>query len=175
MDREYTICHDQRSGNAHVLGEQSDSIPDFSLTGRPLELLIEQPKIGLSQRDPGVWQFLYMSDLGLHDWINTALVKLYGQASGSDRAYAELALKQGAHVSAKEPRIYNAPEGGVILENRTERGILTLLIEGSVGILSRSADNFQVSAHFHLSPYSINEMLARYICEMKLLQLGVDS
>lgn len=139
------------------------------------DLRIELPKLYLSQRPQGLSQFFYIFDRDLQSWIDNALVKLYGCASGSDRAYAELALRQGAHISPEEPRIYNAPEGGVILETRTERGILTLLIEGPVGLLSRSADNFQVTAHFCLSRYSINEMLVRYISELKFLHVAAES
>jgi hypothetical protein len=115
--------------------------------------------------------FLYSSDEGQYSWLLGALTKVaqLTRSTDTDRAYASLALRQVAHVSQIGPRIYNAPEGGVILESRAKTGMLTLLIENRIGLFVRSADDFEVRAEFDITAISINELLARYVHELKLL------
>lgn len=112
---------------------------------------------------PRFWPFLYLWEDHQYAWLEDARAKI--------AAYADLALRQASHVSQTEPRIYNAPEGGVVIESRTEWGILTLLIESQIGLIVRSADDFQLNAEFNITPHSINELLARYVHELKLLLL----
>jgi hypothetical protein len=86
---------------------------------------------------------LYLSDEPRYDWLDDALTKAGAMLNGSDRVYADLALRQASHVSQEEPRIYNAPGGGVVIESQTKAGIITLLIEDRIGVIVRSADDFR--------------------------------
>jgi hypothetical protein len=167
----------ERSGYADVLQEQSDTRSAFHARYTPVTLKLDIPdEIGLPP-EPGLWLFLYPSNGGHYSWLFGALSKVALLAGGTDpdKAYANLALRQAAHVSQATPRIYNAPEGGVVVESRTEAGILTLLIEGPVGLIVRSSDDFHVRAQFNITPASINELLARYAHELKLLLLPVEN
>jgi hypothetical protein len=171
----------EKSGYAVVLGERPDlgtDELDYTESGRPFR---EHPELYLLGFDvpelvdlgslqlPGIWQFLFVSDEPRYDWLDHALAKAAGLSSGSDKAYAELALRQASHVSQREPRICNAPGGGVVIESQTRDGILTLLIEGPIGVIVRTADEFRVSAEFNITSHSINELLARYVSELRLL------
>lgn len=161
------------SGYAVVLREQIESEPKLHPNYEPISVGINiSEQINLSSLQPqGIWQYLYVSDVGQYDWQDSALTKISEISFGTDKAYADLALQQASHVSQTAPRIYDAPEGGVVIESRGESGILTLLIEGTLGLIVRSADDFQVKAEFHITSHSINEMLARYVYELKLLLL----
>ena len=171
----------EKSGYAVVLRERPDlgtDELDQTESGRPFrehpELYLvgfnvpEMVDLGSSQL-PGIWQYLFVSDEPRYDWLDHALARSAGLSSGSDKAYAELALRQASHVSQREPRIYNAPGGGVVIESQTRDGILTLLIEDPIGVIVRTADEFRVSAEFDITPHSINELLARYVSELRLL------
>ena len=167
----------ERSGYAVVLREQFESRPAFHQHYEPTSIGFNIPElISLSSPWPrGIWQFLYVLDEGQYDWLDNTLAKIGQLSAGTDKAYADLALRQASHVSQTEPRIYNAPEGGVVIENRTDSGFLTLLIEGPIGLIVRSADDFQVKAEFNLTSRSINELLARYVHELRLLFLPPES
>ncbi len=167
----------ERSGYAVVLREQFESRPAFHKHYEPTSIGFNIPElISVSSLWPrGIWQFLYVLDEGQYDWLDNALAKIGPLSAGTDKAYADLALRQASHVSQTEPRIYNAPEGGVVIENRTDSGFLTLLIEGPIGLIVRSADDFQVKAEFNLTSRSINELLARYVHELRLLFLPPES
>jgi hypothetical protein len=171
----------EKSGYAVVLRERPDlgtDELDQTESGRPFR---EHPELYLVGFDvpemvdlgslqlPGIWQYLFVSDEPRYDWLDHALARSAGLSSGSDKAYAELALRQASHVAQREPRIYNAPGGGVVIESQTRDGILTLLIEDPIGVIVRTADEFRVSAEFHITPHSINELLARYVSELRLL------
>ncbi len=171
------ILKPERSGFAVVLREQFERRPTFHLHYEPTAIGVNIPElISLSSsRPPGIWQFLYVLNDGQYDWLDNALAKIGELSAGTDKAYADLALHQASHVSQTEPRIYNAPEGGVIIESRTDSGILTLLIEAPIGLIVRSADDFQVKAEFNITSHSINELLARYVHELRLLFLPPES
>jgi len=171
----------EKSGYAVVLRERPDlgtDELDHTESGRPFR---EHPELYLvgfnvpelvdlgSLQPRGIWQFLFVSDEPRYDWLDHALAKAAGLSSGPDKAYAELALRQASHVSQRKPRVYNAPEGGVVIESQTKDGILTLLIEDPIGVIVRTADDFRVSAEFNITPHSINELLARYVSELRLL------
>jgi hypothetical protein len=161
----------EKSGYAVVLREQFESghpfreHPELYLVGFDVPELVDLGSLELQ----GIWQFLFVSDDPRYDWLDHALAKTAGLSSGPDQAYAELALRQASHVSQREPRIYNAPGGGVVIESQTRDGILTLLIEDPIGVIVRTADEFRVSAEFNITPHSINELLARYVSELRLL------
>jgi hypothetical protein len=123
-------------------------------------------------RQPDYWQYLILRDRGGFDWLNSALAKLANIATGQDRAYAELALRQACHISPAEPRIKRAPGGGVVIEHRSETDDLGLIIEGYTGVIVRVADTFRVNTQFDLTPKSINELLVRYVFELNLLQVS---
>ena len=177
MKPPYNIAELERSGYAVVLREQFESTPALHRHYEPLSIGVDIPElISLSSSWPrGIWQFLYVLDEGQFDWLDNALAKIGSLSAGTDKAYADLALRQASHVSPTEPRIYNAPEGGVVIENRTDSGILTLLMEGQIGLIVRSADDFQVKAEFNVTSHSINELLARYVHELRLLLLPPES
>lgn len=177
MKPPYEIPELEESGYAVVLREEFEPTPAFHEPYRPTAIRINIPAlIGLSSPLPqGIWQFLYVSDEGQFDWLDDALAKVGQLSAGTDKVYADLALRQASHVSQTEPRLYNAPEGGVIIENRTESGILTLLIEGSIGLIVRSADDFHINVEFNITSQSINELLARYVYELRLLLLPTES
>jgi len=166
----------ERSGHAVVLREQPTGLAVFpSYQSTVIEVSLSQ-SISLSSLLPaGIWQYLFVSEEGQFDWVDSALSKTAQLATGTDRAYADLALRQASHVSEVEPRIYNAPEKGVVIEHRSESGILTLLVEGPTGLIVRSADDFQVTAEFNVTAQSINELLARYVYELNLLYLPAES
>jgi hypothetical protein len=160
----------EQSGYATSLREQHTRNPVYDyqeLTG----LKIDIPEVIsiVTWEKPATWQFLYLIDEGRYDWLDSALAKTAEISTGSDRAYADLALHQASHVSQSEPRVYSAPEGGVVIENRTASGMLTLLIEGRIGLIVRSADEFHVRAEFNITQSSINELLVRYLGELRLL------
>lgn len=161
----------EKSGYAVVLREQIESEcrffehPELYRLGFDIPELVDLGTLLL----PGIWQFLYVSDQPRYDWLDDALAMVAELSGGSDKAYADLALRQASHVSQKKPRIYNAPGGGVVIETQTKGGILTLLIEDPIGIIVRTADDFRISAEFKITPHSINELLARYVNELELL------
>ena len=161
----------EKSGYAVVLREQLESErpshqhPEL----HPIRLNVPAIIDLESFRVPGIWQFLNISDGPRYGWLDHALATAAELSGGSDRAYAELALRQASHVSQREPRIYNAPGGGVVMESQTKDGILTLLIEDPIGVIVRTADDFRVSGEFKITPHSINELLARYVNELRLL------
>lgn len=163
----------ERSGAAVFLREGTGARPVIDESYKPSSIEIRLPtRIELSGSSSiGISQFLYASDEVHCDWLVDALARIAQLSAGSDRAYAELALRQASHLSQTAPRIYNAPEGGVIIESRTGRGILTLLIEGPIGLIVRSADEFQVKAEFNITSSSINELLVRFLHELRLLFL----
>jgi hypothetical protein len=167
----FYVVDPDRSGYAVVLREQLESERPFHKHPElyPIGLNIPEVIDLESFRLPGIWQFLYVSAEPRYDWLDDALARVAELSSGSDKVYVDLALRQASHVSQKEPRIYNAPEGGVVMESQTRDGILTLLIEGPIGIIVRTADEFRVSAEFNITPHSINELLARYVSELRLL------
>ena len=173
----YDIAELEWSGFADILREKFESSPAFHKHYESTSISVNIPElISLSSPRPrGIWQFLYVLDEGQYDWLDNALAKIGQLSAGTDKAYADLALRQASHVSQTEPRIYNAPEGGVVIENRTKTGILTLLIEGRIGLIVRSADDFQVKSEFDITLHSINELLARYVHELKLLFLPPES
>ncbi len=171
------ILKPEQSGYAVVLREQFEPRPAIHKHYEPTSIGVNIPElISLSSPWPrGIWQFLYVLDEGQYDWLDNALAKIGQLSAGTDKAYADLALHQASHVSQTEPRIYNAPEGGVVIESRTDSGFLTLLIEGPIGLIVRSADDFQVKADFNITSFSINELLARYVHELRLLLLPPES
>jgi hypothetical protein len=146
---------------------------DVERSGRAgIEVSVQASGNIWAARQPDYWQFIFIRDGGGFDWIDAALAKVAQIATGQDRAYAELALRQASHVSAVEPRIKRAPEGGVLIEHRSGSDVLGLIVEGSIGLIVRTADKFRVSADFDLTAQSINELLARYVFELRLLYVS---
>jgi hypothetical protein len=168
------IVEHEQSGYADVLREQPAlSFPSHQYTElHAVEVSVSELIDFESARRRGIWQFLYLLDETRYGWLDDALSKIAILSTDSDRVYADLALRQASHVSQKEPRIYNAPGGGVVIESRTKDGILTLLIEDRIGLIVRSADDFRVNAEFNIGPHSINQLLARYVGELRLLFLS---
>jgi hypothetical protein len=161
----------EKSGYAVVLCEQLESERPFRQHPELYPIRLNVPEIIdlESFRVPGIWQFLYVSDERGYDWLDDALVRVAELSSGSDKAYADLALRQASHVSQSEPRIYNSPGGGIVMESQTKYGILTLLIEDHIGVIVRTGDDFRISGEFKITAHSINELLARYVNELRLL------
>lgn len=106
---------------------------------------------------------------GTSTWLSEAKKKVEEISEGRNRTYAELALDKAAGLVGSMPRIYSSPEDGIVIEHKIEQGIITLLIEQPIGLLVRSAHDFQVRAEFDINARSINELLARYIEELILL------
>lgn len=166
----------ERSGFATVLEEQPEYDPLFPVGHRPIIEVTTSPFIDVdSAQYSGLGQFLYLSEKGQYDWLDNALAKIDQICSGADKVYSELALRQASHISSSEPRIYNAPEGGIVIETRAKSGILTLLIENPIGLIVRSANDFQINAQFNITSHSINELLVRYVHELKLIRLPLES
>lgn len=117
----------------------------------------------------GIWQYIFSSGNPYCVWLDSALAKTEVLFSGQHKAYAILALQQASHICEQEPKIYTAPDGGVVIEHHIDTEVLTLLIEEPFGLILRSSDEFQIRAEFDLTPRAINQILARYILELRLI------
>ncbi len=139
------IVHLDKSGYAVVLREQPEmKIPHHEYLEHT-DFRVDVPEfIDLDVSEvKGIWQSLYSPETSHYRWLDDALEDVASFASGSDRAYADLALRQAIHISPDRPRIYRAPEGGVVIESMLDNEMLTLLIENKIGILVRSSYDFK--------------------------------
>jgi hypothetical protein len=122
---------------------------------------------------------LKFSECGIPDTschIETALRCIDKIATPHDKKYAELAIRHIGTLLTSEPRIYNAPEGGVVLEHRNNNNILTVIIEKDLGLIILSCDDSNVTHEFKLSQDTVNEFIARYyeaLCELENFPEGV--
>ena len=176
MQHSFKAWKEERSGQASILEEQDQnplqyppwSDHDPNRIGVPLLIHLSDPE------HHHVRAITYSTGAAGPAWLTDALSRIDDVSAGADNSYAKLAVRQSSHAAEAAPRIYNAPEGGLVVESRAGNEMLTLLIEGRIGIIVRSSDDFQINAEFNITPHSINELVARYTRELELLFSGPE-
>lgn len=103
------------------------------------------------------------------NWLSTSKESAALITAGPNLVYANLCLEQASNLCSEPPRIYQAPEGGIVFEHRNLHRKLTLVIENQLGLIIASSPEVRTNAEFEISFDSINEFLARYVIELRIM------
>lgn len=141
------------------------------------EVCLERPRSRatpdcLTITDPLLRSFTPLKDAcpSAPDWTEAAIHRIGEIATPQDKLYAEMAARHVSSLLSSKPRIYNAPEGGIIIEHRNNVRILTIMIEQELGLIITTSDDFIVTGEFKLSQDTISEFLSRYFEELYMLE-----
>lgn len=177
MKPPFEVRNLERTGFAIVLREQSESLPDYGVyaDASAIEVNLSR-RIAVTGAAPtGISQFLFTAEASSFAWLPEGLLEIGRIASGANKGYADLALRQASHVTDRKPLIYSSPEGGVVFEHQLNGRMLTLVIEDALGVLVGSSDHCHANERFEINAHSINELLARYLFELKLLHASGET
>tara|TARA_R110002110_G_C13398239_1_gene712553 strand:+ start:1001 stop:1630 length:630 start_codon:yes stop_codon:yes gene_type:complete len=96
---------------------------------------------------------------------------LVSSCDGPDRAFAEQALDCFlATLPFLDIKIVPSPENGVLFEHGWREGMLTLLIEGDIGIIVNTGEFYRENFNIEINPHSINILLERYQSELRFVK-----